>query len=311
MSTSSSSPFPDDTAQPVVVEAEEAPRRRLRSCRRPSARCPRRRRARLPRSTVSGTIVATSSSIREPGGACAGSATTSPLSLAIWTMRFLWCTRISASKRSRSAGSLTANVTRLLVPVRGRKIDPVCCIEIDGREERHRQLLHVGHRAELLVEGPPADGCDGALLVRPDRDGDLVDGVRRGTRSVSGCSGSAASATQTRIQRGPAAAGASGSEPPFASASSRSAAWRRSAAAGSRLPLRRAPARPSAARWGLPSRGAAPPSSMSSMQLGRRRELGSLRLVAGRRQRRLARSRPSSRRPPMKRATVCGSLAIS
>ena len=88
--------------------------------------------ARVPRSTVSGTIVATSSTIREPGGTSAGSGATSPLNLAICTTRFRWCTRISASKRPGSGGSLTANVARLLVPVRGRKIDSDCWTEIEG-----------------------------------------------------------------------------------------------------------------------------------------------------------------------------------
>ena len=213
--------FPDDAAQSVVVEAEEvwsatavvpAPVRTM------PASAP----SRAAEVDVVGTIVATSSSIREPGGACAGSETTGPSA---------WPSGRSGSCGARGSRRRSARGRSAASPRTSRACSCPCVagrstrlLHRDaGREEGHRQLLHVCDLAELLVERAPADRCDGALLVGPDRDGDLVDGACAERNLSAASSDTAASVTQTRIQRGPAAAGASGSEPPFASASSGSA----------------------------------------------------------------------------------------
>ena len=106
---------------------------------------------------------------------------------------------------------------------------------------------------------------------------------------VIGCSGSAASVTQTRIQRGPAAGGASGSEPPFASASSGSAVGGPLGAAISgggaaiSMSLMSSVGGTSSGAVGSSPAGVSGGSAVSAQ------------LAAA----------------PMKRATVCGSLAIS
>ena len=223
--------------------------------------------SRLPRSTVSGTIVATSSSIREPGGACAGSASTGPLSLAICTARFLWCTRISASKRSRSAGSLAANVTRLLVPVRGRKSESLRRTEMDGATN-----VTVSSSMSATAPSSSSNGRPPTAAIAPSWFGPMATEISwtAPARNAiwSGCSSSSASATQTRIQGGPglgasvrSAGSGSAPPPPFASAASAmtgggadmSMSLISSAGARARAPSARPPPASAAGRRSRPS----------------------------------------------------------
>ncbi len=170
---------------------------------------------------------------------------------------------------------------------RARQEDRSALLHRDRRrEERHRQLLHVRHFAELLVEGTPADCRDGAFLVGPDRDRDLVDGAR----------------PKCDLQR---LFGLGGIRHPDEDPARPGGGRRLGLLAAVRLcqlrlgHWRRRRRRSGSCRFGgrLCHFGGRRRHEHVVDQVGRRRELGRLRLVAGRRQRRLARSRPSSRRP--------------
>ena len=75
-------------------------------------------------------------------------------------------------------GSLTANVTRLLVPVRGRNIESLRRTEIEGATNITVSSSMSATSPSSSSNGRPPDRRDRALLVRPDGDGDLVDRAR-------------------------------------------------------------------------------------------------------------------------------------